>query len=82
MTNIRKEIEASVEALVKDRKDAAAEYSKDVILADIGITSLDRVEIIMNLERDYAVLIPDDIYEGIKTPQDIINCLVKAVKIN
>ena len=47
----------------------------------MGIDSLDMLEMVMNLEKQYQVFIPENIYEQIKTPQDIIDKLTAVLKI-
>ncbi len=39
---------------------------------DLGADSLNATEIVMNLEREFSINIPDDIAEGITTVHDLI----------
>lgn len=77
----KKQIEEAVESLVKDRMALNTEYCKTALLTDMGIDSLDMLEMVMNLEKQYQVFIPENIYEQIKTPQDIIDKLTAVLKI-
>ncbi|MBO5525186.1 MAG: acyl carrier protein [Clostridia bacterium] len=45
------------------------------IVKDLGADSLDVVELLMSLEEETGITIPDDQVEGIKTVQDIVNML-------
>lgn len=44
---------------------------------DLGADSLDAVELIMAIEDEFDVEIPDDVATGMKTVQDIIDFLEK-----
>lgn len=45
------------------------------LIDDLGADSLDLVEIVMLIEDEFGVAIPDDIAENIYTVQDIIDQL-------
>ena len=48
---------------------------------DFGMDSLDTVELIIELEKEFSINIPDDEAEEIKTVGDILNCLeTKLIK--
>ena len=42
---------------------------------DLWMDSLDAVELKMELEHEFNVVIPDDMSENFETVQDILNCL-------
>ena len=44
---------------------------------DLGIDSLDAVELVMALEEAYDIKIPDDELPNIKTVQNIIDCVAR-----
>jgi acyl carrier protein len=44
---------------------------------DLGADSLDTVELVMALEDEFGVSIPDNVSENIKTIQDTINYIVE-----
>ena len=46
---------------------------------DLGADSLDTVELIMELEKEFDIQIPDDEAEGIATVGDAISFVEKAV---
>ena len=48
-------------------------------LEDLEMDSLDVVEIIMILEDEFGVEIPDDEIEGIKTVEDLVNYLANKL---
>jgi acyl carrier protein len=45
------------------------------LVNDLGADDLDSIEIIMSLEEEYDIEIPDDISEGFKTVGDIVDYL-------
>lgn len=47
---------------------------------DLGADSLDTVELILQIEEEFAVEIPDEVGENIKTVKDIINYLKENLK--
>jgi acyl carrier protein len=44
---------------------------------DLGADSLDTVELVMALEEEFGIEIPDEAAEGIATVQDAVNFIVK-----
>jgi len=42
---------------------------------DLGLDSLDAVELIMEVEREFDIEIPDEHAEQIKTVHELINCV-------
>lgn len=47
------------------------------LLTDLGLDSLDHVEMVMCFEAEYGIDIPDDDAEKIKTVQDLLNYLAE-----
>ena len=48
---------------------------EDHLVDDLGADSLDLIEIVMLIEDEFGVSIPDDIAENINTVQDIVDQL-------
>ena len=67
--------------LIADVETASIIDEKDVELTDkltdLGLDSLDVVEIVMEIEVKFDVLIPDDVYEAANTIEDLLNILNK-----
>ncbi len=64
-----------IKAILADQLDAdedAITMETD-IAADLGADSLDVVELIMSIEDEFEVEVPDEKIEGIKTVGDIVN---------
>ncbi|MCQ2278437.1 MAG: acyl carrier protein [Bacteroidales bacterium] len=69
------EIESKVKAIIVDKLGVD---EKDVTPAasftnDLGADSLDTVELIMELEKEFNIQIPDEAAEKIQTVGDVIN---------
>ena len=60
-------------------KDASAITVDNELVADLGADSLDAVEIVMNLEEEFGVTVPDVDASQIKTVGDIVK-LIEEIK--
>lgn len=74
------EIEEKVRKIICEQLDVPEE---DVVLKasfvdDLGADSLDQVELIMAMEEEFDVSIPDEDAEKIATVQDAIDYIQKA----
>lgn len=58
----------------KDRITLQADF-----MEDLEMDSLDVVEIVMSLEDEFGVEIPDGDIEGIKTVEDLVNYLANKL---
>ena len=50
------------------------------IIKDLGADSLDVVELLISLEDDYGISIPDEDIAGVKTVKDIVDRIEKFQK--
>jgi acyl carrier protein len=66
---------AKVQAVVSDKLDVdAAKVTPEASFAnDLGADSLDVVELVMALEEEFTVEIPDEEAEKLQTVQDVVN---------
>lgn len=73
------EIESKVVDIIADRMGVKREEIKreSSFTDDLNADSLDQVELVMELEQEFDIEIPDDQAEKIKTVADAIN-LIKA----
>lgn len=74
------EIASRVKAIIADKLSVDenevtenAEFTKD-----LGADSLDTVELIMEFEKEFGIIIPDDKAEGITTVKDAIDYIEAA----
>ena len=64
-----------VEQLNVDEDDVTEDAS---FLDDLGADSLDIVELVMALEEEFGISIPDEQAEGIKTVGDAVNYIMAS----
>ena len=76
------EIEARVKAIIVDKLgvDESEVTPTASFTNDLGADSLDTVELIMELEKEFGMSIPDDQAEKISTVQDAIDYITNNVK--
>ena len=44
---------------------------------ELGIDSLDSIELVMDLEKEFKITIPDQDVDSFQTPQDVLNYFKK-----
>lgn len=76
------EIADRVKAIVVDKLgvDPASVTEEAEFIKDLGADSLDTVELIMDLEKEFNVTIPDEEAEKIKTVGDAVAYVESNVK--
>lgn len=76
------EIEARVKAIIVDKLgvDESEVTPNASFTNDLGADSLDTVELIMELEKEFGMSIPDDQAEKIATVQDAVDYISNNVK--
>ena len=76
------EIEARVKAIIVDKLgvDESEVTPTASFTNDLGADSLDTVELIMELEKEFGMSIPDDQAEKISTVQDAVDYITNNVK--
>ncbi len=57
--------------------DASSIKPTDDIVADLNADSIDVVEMLMTLEDEFGVKLPEESFDSIKTVQDVVNELEK-----
>ena len=67
-------IEERVKKIIVDQlgADAAQVKPEASFIEDLGADSLDTVELVMSLEEEFDIEIPDEAVENIKTVGDIV----------
>jgi acyl carrier protein len=76
------EIEARVKAIIVDKLgvDESEVTPTASFTNDLGADSLDTVELIMELEKEFGMSIPDDQAEKISTVKDAVDYISNNVK--
>ena len=75
------DVATKIKAIIVDKLgvDEAEVTGSANFTNDLGADSLDTVELIMELEKEFDIQIPDDEAEGIATVGDAITFVEKAV---
>ena len=60
--------------------DRAALVPEANLLDDLGADSLDVVELVMALEEEFSIEVPDDDVENIRTIQDIVSYVARKAE--
>ena len=78
------EIEARVKAIIVDKLgvDESEVTPNASFTNDLGADSLDTVELIMELEKEFGMSIPDDQAENISTVQDAIDYIANNANLS
>ena len=56
-----------------------AENEESKLDDDLGFDSLDKIEVCMNIEKDFGIAIHDDEMDRIKTVGDVVNLLDEII---
>lgn len=70
----RNTIEKKVKRILAEILDAK-ELDLNVSLAELGIDSLDAIELMTRIETEFEISLPSDIYKSIKTGKNIVGYL-------
>lgn len=75
-------IETKVKKIIPERLCVdPCEVTDDARLVDdLGVDSLDAIDLVMEFEEEFDIEIQDDDYANIKTVGDAVNCVVKAAE--
>ena len=78
-TKVSKRVELGnkVQEIILEVADKSAkDYSEQAqFKSDLGLDSLDMVEMIMICEKDFYITLPDSEWEGIRTPAELIDLI-------
>ena len=70
-------VKASILKLVAEQFGLGKVHPKDRLIEDLKGDALDAIELVMRLEEQFNVQIPDEKVEYIITVQDAIDCVTK-----
>lgn len=72
----RNELEQKVLAIIQEQKTLAHnDIRPETPLAELGIDSLDALNILFALEESFGISIPDDKARGIRTVDDMVSTI-------
>ena len=69
-------------SVIDSFEDITGLHREDIVLSanlsnDLGMDSLDLLEVIMDLEGSFNIVIPDEYWDDAKTVEDIVNLIIK-----
>lgn len=73
-----KDLEASILKLIAEQFGLGKVHPKDRLIEDLKGDALDTIELVMRLEEEFNVQIPDEKVDVIITVQDAIDCVTKS----
>ncbi len=71
---------AVITAIVRQKKLDAATITRDSVLTELGITSLDAITIVYDIEEQFDIEVPNETLEGLQTVGDIVDSLVSLIE--
>jgi acyl carrier protein len=74
---VSNKLEASILKLIAEQFGLGKVHPKDRLIEDLKGDALDAIELVMRLEEEFNVQIPDEKLDYIITVQDAIDCVVK-----
>ena len=69
------DIQATVQKIVSGHLDVDYDAVRGSFMDDLGADSLDIIELVMLLEEEFDIEIPDEEAELLKTVEDLVNYL-------
>ena len=78
----REEIEAKVKEIVAEKAECEiSEVNDQTNLEEtLGMDSLDRVELLLDMEKEFGIFIPDDDADKVITTKDCVDLVEKLKK--
>lgn len=74
-------LEASILKLIAEQFGLGKVHPKDRLIEDLKGDALDSIELVMRLEEQFNVQIPDEKVDHIITVQDAIDCVIKSKQL-
>jgi len=80
----RKKIDSKVKELIAQFADCEVSIINDNIDLenDLGLDSIDRLELVMNIEKEFNVCVSDDVADNATTVKDFVDMTEKAILNN
>lgn len=76
----KEEIKGKIKEIIVDKNDFPAEQVTDNadFKADLGMDSLDNLDLLMEIEKEFGITIPDDEAEKAHTLNDCVEIVERA----
>jgi acyl carrier protein len=78
---VSNKLEASILKLIAEQFGLGKVHPKDRLIEDLKGDALDAIELVMRLEEEFNVQIPDEKLDYIITVQDAIDCVIKSKQL-
>jgi acyl carrier protein len=75
---VKKDVEASILKLIAEQFGLGKVHPKDRLIEDLKGDALDAIELVMRLEEQFNVQIPDEKVDSVITVQDAIDCVTQS----
>lgn len=69
-----------INAIVRQKRLDAAAITRDSVLTNLGITSLDAITIVYEIEEQFDIEVPNEMLGGLQTVGDIVDSLVALIE--
>lgn len=73
-----KDFEASILKLIAEQFGLGKVHPEDRLIEDLQGDALDAIELVMRLEEQFNIQIPDEEVDNLITVQDAIDCVIKS----
>lgn len=71
---------AVITAIIRQKRLDAATIMRDSVLSELGITSLDAITIVYDIEEQFGIEVPNEMLEGLRTVGDIVDSLATLIE--
>ena len=78
---MKQKIEASILKLIAEQFGLGKVHPKDRLIEDLKGDALDAIELVMSLEENFNIQIPDREVDNIITVQDAIDCVTNSIQL-
>lgn len=80
---MKQDIEQTLkESIARQKMISVEDITLESSLEELGITSLDSISLVFDIEDKYGVEVPNEALKNIKTVQDILNGVSALIKSN
>jgi acyl carrier protein len=69
-----------INAIVRQKRLDAAAITRDSVLTNLGITSLDAITIVYEIEEQFDIEVPNEMLGGLQTVGDVVDSLVALIE--
>ncbi len=75
-------VESVIAAIAKQKHLEPDSITKTSSLDELGVTSLDAITIVFDIEEEFDIEVPGDVLESLKSVQDIVDGITELINSN